>query len=145
MAVVKIIGDWRLSPCCLQCLDPLGPFPRVSSFEGVPHTHAAGLDTNHLLIAVLGPEICHAFRLFYPGVPDDDIGEHVASQLVSTVTLFEDFDNLLWGSGVDTVGFRCDRDRLPCRLDIFAALHLVLERRLFESRDGSFANVLFQA
>lgn len=69
---------------CLQiALEDLTSLETVLSLKGDPAIDSASLDTDHLLVAVLGFKVGNGFGAFSPRVPDDGV-LHVVSDDVQT-------------------------------------------------------------
>lgn len=51
----------------------LRPLESIARLQGLPALHTPGLDTDHVLVPVLGREIGHPLRFLDPGVPDNDV------------------------------------------------------------------------
>lgn len=123
-------------------LDPLSALPRIARLKTIPSADAAGFDTDHILVRVLGREVGHALRFVDPGVPHHDVGQHVPGDLEAAFIFLRDGDCLLRRSGVDPVHFGADADPLAGGRDVCAALDFVLEGSFLEAGNGGLGDVL---
>lgn len=62
------------------------------------------------MVRALGTEIRHRLRLGFPGVPHDDVGEHVPGEFEPRFSFLEHGDELGRVGGVDAVRLRRDFD-----------------------------------
>ena len=76
----SIVLELRVNRTQSQGFDSLSALPGFATLKFQPSANGARFDANHLLPAVCGAEVRHAFGLFLPRVPDDDV--------IETVTLY---------------------------------------------------------
>lgn len=76
---------------CLQvALERLTGLKAVLSFKGNPAIDSASLDTDHILVAVLGFEVGNGFGTLLPGIPDDSVLHVVSDDVQTRLVINED-------------------------------------------------------
>lgn len=93
----------RTAPAPSQRQDRLRALEGISSLQRLPTLHAARLDADHVLVAVLGGKVADPSGLLGPGVPHHKVGEVVADDRVDGLAALGDLD---WLAG--TLGGRVD-------------------------------------
>lgn len=76
---------------CLQvALENLASLETVLSLKSNPSVDSASLNTDHLLVAVLGLEIGNGFSAFSPRVPDDGVLHVVSDDIQARLVVDKD-------------------------------------------------------
>jgi hypothetical protein len=76
---------------CLQiALEDLTSLETVLSLKSNPAVDCTSLDTNHLLVAVLGLEVGNGFGAFSPRVPDDGVLHVVSDDIQARLIVDKD-------------------------------------------------------
>lgn len=98
--VVSFSSATAISQVALQRLTGL---EAVLGLEGDPAVDGASLDTDHVLVAVLGFKVGNGLGTLLPGVPDDGV-LHVVSDDVQTRLVVDEDRGCVLGEGlVDAV------------------------------------------
>lgn len=89
---------------CLQItLENLTGLKAVLSLKSNPAVDSASLDTNHLLVAILGLKVGNGFGAFSPRVPDDGVLHVVSDDIEAGLVVDEDGSCVLGEGLVDAV------------------------------------------
>lgn len=126
----------------LKSSNPLPPLPSIPRLKRIPLRNTPRLNTNHLLPPILGSKIRHRLRLCIPWIPDHDIAQHIARDLIARLVLFCDDDGLGGIGGVGAVDFGGDGDDVVGGLDGSATGGFVFVGGGFEAGDGDGGDVL---
>lgn len=95
-----------------QGQDRLRALEGVAGLQRLPALHAARLDADHVLIAVLGREVADPGGLLGPGVPHHKVGQVVTDDRVDGLAALDDLDRLAGplGGRVDAIRLAGDGD-----------------------------------
>lgn len=102
----------RTAPAPSQRQDRLRALEGVSSLQRLPTLHAARLDADHVLVAVLGRKVADPSSLLGPGVPHHEISQVVADDREDGLAALGDLDWLAGALGgrVDAICLSGDGD-----------------------------------
>lgn len=103
-----------------QRQDRLRALEGITGLERLPPLHAARLNADHVLIAVLGRKVANPGGLLGPGVPHHEVGQIVANDRVDGLAALGDLDRLTraLGGRVDAICLAGDGDVGRLRLDL---------------------------
>lgn len=103
-----------------QRKDRLRALESITGLERLPTLHAARLDADHVLVAVLWREVADPGGLLGPGVPHHEVGQVVADDRVDGLAALGDLDRLAGALGgrVDAICLAGDGDVGRLRLDL---------------------------
>lgn len=103
-----------------QRQDRLRALEGITGLQCLPPLHAARLDADHVLVAVLGREVTNSSGLLGPWVPHHEVGEIVADDRVDGLAALGDLDGLAgpFGGRVDAICLAGDGDVGRLRLDL---------------------------
>jgi hypothetical protein len=93
-------------PCssCLQvALEDLTSLKAILSLKSDPAVDSTSLNTDHLLVTILGLEVSNGFGTFSPRVPDDSVLHVVSDNIETRLVIDEDGGCILSERLVDTV------------------------------------------
>jgi hypothetical protein len=93
-------------PCssCLQvALEDLTSLKAILSLKSDPAVDSTSLNTDHLLVTILGLEVSNGFGTFSPRVPDDSVLHVVSDNIETRLVIDEDGGCVLSERLVDTV------------------------------------------
>jgi len=89
---------------CLEItLENLTSLKAILSLKSNPAVDSASLDTNHLLVAILGLKVGNGFGAFSPRVPDDGVLHVVSDDIEAGLVVDEDGSCVLGEGLVDAV------------------------------------------
>jgi hypothetical protein len=89
---------------CLQvALEDLTSLEAILSLKGDPAVYSASLDTDHLLVAVLGLKVSNGLSTLSPRVPDNGILHVVSDDVETGLVVDEDGGRVLSEGLVDAV------------------------------------------
>lgn len=72
-----------------MALEDLTGLEAILCLKGSPSTDGACLDTQHLLVAVLGSIVANGLSTLLPGVPDNSVVEVVSDDVVAWLSVNE--------------------------------------------------------
>lgn len=126
-----------------QGQDRLRTLEGVAGLQRLPTLHAARLDADHLLVAVLGREVADPGSLLRPGVPHHEVGQVVTDDRVDGLAALGDLNRLAGtlGGRVDAVRLAGDGEAGRLCLDL-QGVDLVDVLRGVEALDRDLGDVL---
>lgn len=103
--IFHVVTVFLMQTCsCLQvALENLASLKAILSLKGDPAIDSASLDTNHLLVAILGLKVGNGFSAFSPRVPDDGVLHVVSDDIEARLVVDEDGGCVLGEGLVDAV------------------------------------------
>lgn len=109
MTVASIV---RTAPAPSQRQDRLRALEGVPSLQRLPALHAARLDADHVLVAILGRKVADPGSLLRPRVPHHEVGQVVADDREDGLAALGDLDWLTGALGrrVDAICLAGDGD-----------------------------------
>lgn len=128
-------------------LDSLAALERLAGLELLPAADGAGLDAEHVLVAVVGLEVGHAGGLVDPRVPHDNVlkavAHHGEDPLLVLAALLADHhrNRRVRGRRVHPVRLARDGDSAGLRLSL-GCVHLVDVRGVLETGHFYLGDVL---
>lgn len=95
-----------------QRQDRLRALKGITGLQRLPPLHAARLDADHVLVAILGRKVADPGGLLGPGVPHHDVGQVVPDERVGGLAALDDLDRLAGALGgrVDAICLAGDGD-----------------------------------
>lgn len=95
-----------------QSIDRLRALEGITGLQRLPALHAARLDADHALVAILGRKVADPGGLLGPGVPHHEVGQVVTDDREGGLAALGDLDRLAGplGGRVDAVCLAGDGD-----------------------------------
>jgi hypothetical protein len=137
-----------LYPCCKQVtclqitLENLTSLKAILSLQSDPTINSASLDTNHLLVTILGLKVGNGFGAFSPWVPDDGVLHVVSDDIETGFVVDEDGGCVLRERLVDAVHGAFDAEVVALGVVLGGVEDLVCVSDAREAGDLDFRDVL---
>jgi hypothetical protein len=128
---------------CLQItLKDLTSLKTILGFKSNPTINSTSLDTNHLLVTILGLEVGDGFGAFSPWVPDDCVLHVVSDDIETGLVVHEDGGCVLGEGLVDAVDGAFDAEVVAFGVVLGGVEDLVGVSDAGEAGDLDFGDVL---
>jgi hypothetical protein len=114
----------------------------ILSLQSNPTINSASLDTNHLLVTILGLEISDGFGAFSPWVPDDGVLHVVSDDIETGFVVYEDGGCVLREGLVDAVDGAFDAEVVALGVVLGGVEDFVCVSDAGEAGDLDFGDVL---
>jgi hypothetical protein len=128
---------------CLQiALEDLASLEAILSLKGDPAIDSASLNTDHLLVAVLGLEVGNGLGTLPPRVPDDGVLHVVSDDIQTGLIVDKDRGCVLREGLVDTVDGAFDAELVALGVVLGGVEDLVCVSDAGQAGDLDLGNVL---
>ena len=126
----------------LDQFDPLPTFPGVPTFKTIPLTYTPRLYTNHSLPSISWSKVVHTPCLLRTWVPDHDVPQLIARDLVLRFLVLGHRNGLYGRKGIDSIDFARNSDQSIGGRSGFGAVDFVNKRGRFEAVNTSVRDIL---
>lgn len=124
-------------------LDELASFEHwITTFQGLPSIDRSNLDTDHVLVSVLGGEISDCLCALFPRVPDYRVLQVISDDVEAWLAIYEDRCSVLLERFVDSVCLTLDLEFVPGSVVFGHVENFVIIPRTCEASDSDFIDVL---